>query len=894
MVGLTNDQVLASRQEHGSNTLTKKKRRGFVLSFFTNFGDPMLKILLIALGIQVVFIFNSGQWIETFGIALAILVAVTVSTVSEYGSEKAFEKLSESAQNIELRVRRNGQTQLIAIADIVVGDIVLLGSGDKIPADGRIVQGSIEVDQSLLNGESKEAKKTAGEVRVLDGLSKSQLRSVTKDQPAAVHRSSAEIAFGESSLSAVARVDYLDGTSLFSGTVVTNGNCMMVVTTVGENTEYGKIAKELQEVTPKSPLKVKLEGLAKMISVIGYIGAGLVALSYFFNLLFIRNGFDMALVMENLRDGRFMFEHILKAATLVVSVIVMAVPEGLPMMITVVLSSNMKHMLRDNVLVRKLNGIETAGSMNILFTDKTGTLTCGKMAVTGIVLGCGEHQEINKFGRGSQLAKLLGTSLTVNNSAEMMGNRAIGGNSTDRILLQFGNSLPTESVVKVSEVPFNSATKFMSSTLGDGRVLYKGASEVLLPKCRYYFSEDGVKKSLNQEKLKSMTRSLAGRAYRLIAVVIDDTLVCFVAMRDEVRKEAKSAVSKMTTAGIQTVMITGDAKETAVAVAKEVGILAIEKDKVLTSDEMALMTDKELEKILPSLRVVARALPSDKSRLVRIAQGLNLVTGMTGDGVNDAPALKKADIGFAVGSGTEVAKEAGDIVILDDNINSIAKAVSYGRTIFKSIRKFLIFKLTINFVAVTVSIVAPLLSVDTPITVIQMLWINLVMDTLAGLAYGGERPRAKYMTEPPKRRDEPIINKYMWQQILSGSIFVAVLSLWFLKSSFMAELHAIRGPAYYMTAFFAFFMLINIFNSFNSRTHDLNLTSYLALNKPFIMIMGIVTVVQFTMLYIGGSVFRTTPLNFSHLVVVATLALTIIPFDMFRKLICNPRADIMT
>jgi len=313
--------------------------------------------------------------------------------------------------------------------------------------------------------------------------------------------------------------------------------------------------------------------------------------------------------------------------------------------------------------------------------------------------------------------------------------------------------------------------------------------------------------------------------------------------------------------------------------------LSKQEGLVLTSDEMARLSDKELSEKLPQLRVVARALPSDKSRLVKIAQGLNLVTGMTGDGVNDAPALKKADIGFAMGSGTEVAKEAGDVVILDDNIMSISRAVSYGRTIFKSIRKFIIFQMTSNLGAIAVSIIAPLLGVRAPITVIQILWMNLIMDALAGIAFAGERPRAKYMREKPKRRDEGIINRYMLNQMLVGSFAAAAICLWFLFSPFVGGLFEGRDNAYFMAAFFLLFMFLALFNTLNVRTHEVNLLSYLSGNKQFLFIIGGVMAIQVFLTYFGGSIFRTQPIHIGHFALAIGLALLIIPIDILRKLI---------
>jgi len=836
--GLSSEEVTKARTQYGANIITKSKRNGLFRSFIGNFGDPMIKILLVALGIQVVFLFGNAHLIETLGIVAAILVAVVVSTLSEYGSENAFRKLSQIASATDVRVRRNGAVMLVPIADIVVGDIVLIGMGDKIPADGRILSGSVEVDQSLLNGESKEAKKLVTEYK--------------------------------------GKEDFLNPLLVFCGTVVTHGEAVMRVEAVGDKTVYGKIAAELQEVTPISPLKLKLQKLASTISLIGYIGAGMVAVSYMFS-VFVLQGSQVT------------FNSLIDMATLVVAVIVMAVPEGLPMMITVVLSANMKSMLKDNVLIRKLGGIETAGSMNILFTDKTGTLTHGKLEVIGIVDPNGIFHADLKHTKQERLAKQISLNLRHNTSAEISANgRAVGGNSTDRILLEYAQSLPQTEAVKISQIPFDSARKFMSTTLSDGKVLLKGAPDIVFAKCRV---EPAVYKTVSE---------LSEKSVRLVAVAIDNNLVGLVAIRDRVRKEAVQSIKRLESAGIQTIMITGDSVATAKAVAYEVGILTSPesrdknntKEIVLTSDEMAALTDKQLAEMLPRIRVVARALPSDKSRLVRIAQSLNLVTGMTGDGVNDAPALKKADIGFAMGSGTEVAKEAGDIVIIDDNINSISRAVLYGRTIFKSIRKFLIFKLTINFCAMAICVVAPLVKIDTPITVIQMLWINLVMDTLAGLAFGGEKPRIKYMTESPKRRDEPIINRYMWQQILLGSIFTFAISLWFLINPSIQDHFNAKGAAYAMTGFFMFFMFINIFNSFNARTHELNPLSYLSLNKVFVVIMGFVSIASAGMIFFGGAIFRTVPLSFIDFIIVIMLALLIFPADMLRKIIINRRGEV--
>ena len=416
-------------------------------------------------------------------------------------------------------------------------------------------------------------------------------------------------------------------------------------------------------------------------------------------------------------------------------------------MITLVLSSNVKRMLKDNVLVRKLHGIETAGSINILFSDKTGTITKGNLEVTHFLNSdLKKYDNIDKIE--NNLKEIVLISLVYNN-ASYYDNKIIGGNITDRAILKFTNVKEKNKYEIIDNVPFDSKNKYSSTTIkykNENIYLIKGAPEVILKKCEFYFDIDGNKKFLRKKLIiEDNLRKLTKEGNRIIAFASSKqyskelTLVGFVLIKDEIRKEAYEGIDLVKQASIQTVMVTGDNKLTALAIAKEVGLYK-DGDLILTSDEMKNMSDEDLKKVLPKLRVVARAIPQDKSRLVRISQELDLVVGMTGDGVNDAPALKRADVGFAFGSGTEVAKEASEIVILDNNFLSITKAILFGRTIFKSIRKFIIFQLTVNICAVSLSIIGPFIGVDTPVTVIQMLWINMVMDTLAALAFSFEAP----------------------------------------------------------------------------------------------------------------------------------------------------------
>lgn len=866
--GLTEAEAGLSRQQHGSNQLTQKKRNGFWRQFLSSFGDPIIKVLLAALAINIIFLFRNFDWYESAGIAIAIFLATFVSTLSEYGSESAFAKLQEDAARIQCRVKRAEGIKALPIGDVVVGDLVLLQAGERIPADGILISGRLSVDQSALNGETKEAEKFPDD--------------------------------GEEG-----KTDLLTHRQLFRGSIVCGGEGIMLVQKVGDSTFYGGLAKEIQEETRESPLKVRLAGLAKTISRLGYIAAGLVAVADLFHSFILDNGMDMVRIAAQFSQPAQVFGHVLHAITLAITVVVVAVPEGLPMMITVVLSSNMRRMLKDHVLVRKLVGIETSGSLNILFTDKTGTLTQGKLQVSQFLTGDGScYKKAADIRRKKPLWELVEMSCALNSESLASGKQALGGNATDRALLEYVLPLSktTQNGSGDCHIPFDSARKFSAIRIpGRQFTLVKGAPEKILASCTHYYDEKGIVQPLHSlQPLKNIWQDMTKKAMRVLALAVSESpvteegsfsrliLVGLAGIRDEVRPEAKSAIHQVQQAGVQVVMITGDNKDTAAAIAKECGLLTAKETAgaVLTSAELAGMSDGEVKKRLSSLRVVARALPTDKSRLVRLAQEMDLVAGMTGDGINDAPALKKADVGFAMGSGTEVAKEAGDIVILNDNFASIARAILYGRTIFKSIRKFIIFQLTMNLCAVGVSIIGPFIGIDTPVTVIQMLWINIIMDTLAGLAFAGEPPLEEYMHEPPKRRDEPVLNRYMLHQILCMGLFTVALCVLFLKLPIIKPLFRYANdPIYLMTAFFALFIFTGIFNSLNARTHRVNLLAHLHKNPSFFFIMTAVAVIQLLLIYYGGSLFRTAGLTPRELMRVLGIAFLVVPADCARKLV---------
>ncbi len=851
MQGLTQVEVEKNRKLYGNNSITDSEHNSFFKLLLESLGDPIIKILLIALAIKVVFLFKDFDYFETLGILIAIFLASFISTISEYGSEAAFRRLQEESSKIKVKVIRDNILKEIPIEEVVVKDIVVLGSGDKIPADGYIIKGELSVDESSLNGEAKEAKKYPP----------------------------------------INSNNILDKNKVMRGSVVYNGNAYMLVTEVGDKTIYGALAREVSEEPPTSPLKIRLTGLAKLISRLGYIGAALVTISYLFSVIVIDNNFDVNLILKTITDFHVMFNHLIYALTLSVTIIVVAVPEGLPMMITLVLSSNMKRMLKNNVLVRRLVGIETAGSINVLLTDKTGTLTKGHLEVSEVITGDNTHFRSKKdIKLYSNYYEKLYECLFYNNES-VFNNEGIptGGNLTDKACLNF---IGQDNNIKrriVEKVPFNSQDKFSKTKLDNGYVYVKGAIEKLLPNIVYYLNKMGEEKVILNKKIITKTIDiLTKKGIRVLALCYEKNsslvLIGLVAIKDELRNEAKEGVSLIKSAGINMIMITGDAKNTAMAIASDVGLL--DNDSiVLTSDEISKLSDEDLKKCVSRLRVVARALPTDKSRLVRILEEMDLIVGMTGDGVNDAPALKKANVGFAMGSGTEVAKEASDIVILDDNILSISKAILYGRTIFKSIRKFIIYQLTVNMCALILSIIGPFIGINTPITIIQMLWLNMIMDTFAGLAFSFEPALESFMHEPPKSKDEPIVNSYMIGEVLFTGLYSAIICILFLKLPIVREfIRTGENYKYLMTAYFALFIFIGVFNAFNARSERINILANLKKNKVFIVIIAFILLVQVYLIYNGGELFRTYGLTAKEFFIVLLLALTVFPVDFLRKI----------
>lgn len=867
--GLNKEQVEESRKQYGSNVITEAAPETFWQKFKNGFEDPMIRLLLgVACIFLILFFLGYAEIYESIGIFIAILLVTVISAKTEMASDKEYKRLKDSTKKETCTVWRDGVVTVIDADAVVVGDLVILQSGNKIPADGILYHGNLKVDNSVLNGETEEAKKSA--------------------VPKGYVYQDAELT-GDT---------FVDPHSLFRGAVVTDGEGVMEVKKVGMSTMMGKMAEDMAGEEVDSPLKVKLKKLAKQISTFGYIGSVVIAVALMIQFVVSAGG-----VSDYLASGGItIFKDFLEAASLAIVIVVCAVPEGLPLMISLVLMQNTSKMLQHNVLVRKPIGIETAGSLNLLCSDKTGTITKGELDVVDFIRGDGSATGL-KFSEDSTIKSYLDLAIGKNTAAMFDSNHQIvGGNATDKALLKFltediFNTLKNDPSCEVDRFQgFNSANKFSSASISImGKTFYKGAPEKLLLKATSYIDADGKICTFSPDQLNETLDGLAKRAMRLLAFgysekplvenEINDDLVLIgvAAIRDDVRPEAREAIEAVQAAGIQVMMITGDRKETAVSIAKDAGLLKSDSDKAFTSAELNAMSDEEVKAILKDIKVIARALPTDKSRIVRLAQELNLVVGMTGDGVNDSPALKKADVGFAMGSGTDVAKEAGEIVILDDNFKSIKDAILYGRTIYHNILKFCKFQLVINVSAVAVSALAPFFGIEEPLKVTHLLWINLVMDALGSLALGNEPALLEYLKEKPRKRDENIVSKPMMVQIGVMGAWLTVLSFVFLLHPWFRGLFASEGAFY--TGYFSMFILCAVANGFNVRNDHWNIFEGMKENPGFLKIMGIIVVVQVALTFLGGEFFACTPFGIKEWGVVIALALTMIPVDMIRKVV---------
>ena len=863
--GLTEEQAAQSKQQYGTNALAKKEAESLWSMFIGAFNDIWIKVLCLALVLKIVLAIlgvivpalgGENDVIEIISIVIAIALATGFSTLSEYRNTSRSEALQEEYNKTYAKVFRNGKLVKILTSDIVKGDTILIQAGDKVPVDGLLFKGNVKVSQAALNGESRDESKTAAD-----------------------------------SMEEAESTDYSSAHKVFMGSVVTSGEAYMVATVIGDASELGKINKALtddnEEEERKDTSSLKLEVVAGGIGKLGVSAAVIAGVLQVF-LSIIRA--DEAAITPV-----FVILLIAEAVMLMASIVIMAVPEGLPMMNSLVQSMNTESMYKKNILVSHKAAFSDSAYMNLLFSDKTGTITEGNLSLVEFVLGDGrivDHISHNDFLE----------AITLNNLAKISEGKAIGSNNMDRALLTYSIAKGgTEKVdaSKVKEISgFDSEKKCATVELNDGTVYWKGATENIINEVTHYMTEDGrVIDFTPSEKAKVEEQMVAQakRTMKLLSVVkitgSQKILLAVLSLRDNVRKDAIETVEVLNHAGIQVVMVTGDAEETAVAIAKEAGILKDEKTEVvLTHDELEQLSDEELKKKLPMLRVVSRAKPLDKKRLVTIAQQLDDVCGMTGDGVNDAPALKQADIGFAMGDGTAVAQEAGDVVILNNSLTSIKDCVLNSRTMAKSVGKFLIFQLTVNISTLLMNILAPILGWTEPFSIVQILWINLIMDTLAAMAFGGEPILNRYMNEQPAKRSDDILTGYIKSAIGVSAVFITLGSILILEN--IGGITTAVMPAgcadpelYEKTFMFAFFIYSIIFNSLNTRSERFNLFEHIGENKRFVLVMGAIFAMQTVLIQIGGEVFSTTPLTLKALLVSMVLGALIIPVDMVRKAI---------
>jgi Ca2+-transporting ATPase len=869
MRGLSDSQVNKSKQDFGTNALAKKETESLWSMFIGAFDDIWIKVLCAALVMKIVIsvigvfvpaLAGENDVVEIISIVLAIALATGFSTLSEYRNSSRSEALQEEYNKTYAKVMRNGKLVNILTSEIVKGDTILVQAGDKVPTDGVLFEGHIKVSQAALNGESRDENKTAA-----DNLDEAE------------------------------STDYASANKVFMGSVVTSGEGYMVATVIGDASELGKINKALtddnEEDERKDTSSLKLEVVAAGIGKLGVSAAAIAGvLDVVLNL--IRTDEPITVV--------YVLLLVAEAVMLMASIVIMAVPEGLPMMNSLVQSMNTESMYKKNILVSHKAAFSDSAYMNVLFSDKTGTITQGNLSLVEFITGDGkivDHIPNQEFIE----------AITLNNLAKISEGKPIGSNNMDRALLGYalehGYDDSKNDPDKVADISgFDSEKKCATVTLKNGLVYWKGATENIIGKVTHYMLPSGEEKEFTSADKKAVEDQMLAQAKRTmkllsVAKIADGktVLMAVLCLRDNVRTDAVETVEILNNAGIQVVMVTGDAEETAVAIAKEAGILKDEKnDVVLTHEELEQMSDEELKKKLPNLRVVSRAKPLDKKRLVSISQQLDNVCGMTGDGVNDAPALKQADIGFAMGDGTAVAQEAGDVVILNNSLTSIKDCVLNSRTMSKSVGKFLIFQLTVNISTLLMNIIAPILGWTEPFSIVQILWINLIMDTLAAMAFGGEPILDRYMNEKPALRKDNILTTYIKSAIGTSSVFITLGSILILENiggitDFVTPAGCADPELYEKTFMFAFFIYSIIFNSLNTRSEKFNVFEHIRENKNFIIVMGAIFVLQTIIIEIGGQVFSTTTLNAKALLVSMLLAVLIIPVDMVRKAIVSKK-----
>lgn len=865
--GLSNEQVEESRKLHGSNKLPEpelKKWYHFAKEALT---EPITMILIIIALFQLVLGAMGVMSLSEPVMIIVVLAIVTeIAVKTGLGIQKSAAELRAKTAVRYCDVVRNGSVQTINKDDLVVGDLVLLRTGQEIFADGFIVEGEISVNNAAINGETKECRK----------IPSANYKHVKTTSTAA----------------------YTDQCSLFAGTVIMSGEGKMIVTDVGINTVNGDTLVKMQTLEPpKTALDIALDHLCDFISKWGTIAAALA-----FVIMTI-TGILNAGSLSQYFSGNIL-ENIQKVAqntSNALTIIVAAVPEGLPLIVKLVTKQNVSTMEKFNILAKNTGKIPELAYVNLICTDKTGTLTTGEM--TSTVMINGNCQDI--FNKESSLNELIDLNICMNNSAVFDSNGNItGGNSIDRAVLDMlspedAKKIQNKAIMK-KRVPFSSENKFSAVTLNNGAndfTVYKGAPEKLIEKCKFYLDNDGIVTELTEEKrkaLKSHIKGLTEKAMRCIALTISDktddglpdemNLLGVIGVVDPVRNEVPEAVKIAHKAGIQVIEITGDCMETAKAVAMEAGIYK-PGDLAVTNDEFEAMSDVKVKEIIPQLRVISRCSPNTKLRLVTLAQEIGMSVAMTGDGVNDAPALKKADVGFGMQDGSDVAKEAADIVLTDNNFASVVKAVELGRTFMHNIMMFLEFQLPINISLLILSMVFPIISGGSALlAAVQILIVNIIMDSLNSLSFGGEPPKEEYMNEEPIMKGSGLFIRGAKGRIaLSSIVFIALFGV--ITFGPVGNMFATKLSA--MTARFALLCLMAVFNGFTIRTDSMNLFKGIKNNKLFVYIaLGIFAMAVVLCNFVGNLV-QTTPMDAKQWIIVLVTAFMVVPVDWIRKAICK-------
>ncbi|MCB5503423.1 cation-transporting P-type ATPase [Coprococcus eutactus] len=865
MNGLSSKEVLKSRELHGSNKLPEPK-----LDKWYDFAKEALseKITMILIAIAVLQLFLGVMGVMDLSDPIMILVVLAIVTCiavkTGLGVQKSAAELRAKTSVRYCDVIRDGKVQTINKDELVVGDLVCIGMGQEIFADGYLIEGKISVNNAAINGETKECKKTPVEGYV-------HKKTTSTDA-------------------------YTNQNCLFAGTTVMSGEGKMIVTDVGVNTVNGDTLVKMQTLeAPKTALDIALDNLSDFISKWGTIAAVIT-----FAVLTI-SGIAQVGFGEYFSGGVLnIIQKIAQNFSVALTIIVAAVPEGLPLIVKLVTKQNVKTMEKFNILAKNPGKIPELAYVDIICTDKTGTLTTGIMTPKKIIDGFG-----NDVNKDSVLWNNIKANISLNNSATFDSeNNITGGNSIDRAVLSLVNpetyaDIQKKYPVKLKQV-FNSSNKYSAFTTKDGVTYYKGAPEKLIEHCTKVMDSSGeIIENNDNDTLSNAITAMTSNAMRCIAVTMADgdlveneipndmTFLGIIGVVDPVRDEVPSAVKTAHKAGIQVVEITGDCIETAVAVATECGIYK-DGDLALTNDEFEAMSDDEVKSIIPRLRVISRCSPNTKLRLVTLAQEIGKSVAMTGDGVNDSPALKRADVGFGMQGGSDVAKEASDIVLTDDNFASVVKAVELGRTFMHNIMMFLEFQLPINISLLILSVIYPMIATGALLASVQILIVNIIMDSLNSLSFGGEPPKDEYMTEKPIKKGSGLFIRGAKKRIaLSTVAFIALYGI--ITFSPIANMFASETEA--MTARFALLCFMAVFNGFNIRTEHINLFNGIGKNKLFSAIAIGIFVMTFALCNFAENLIKVTALDFKHWVVVVILAFMVIPIDLIRKIIKKKREN---